>query len=392
MSSITVAASSIAKPNFIIDCHGHFTVLPKQVEDYRTEQKRRLGLDAAEIMNLAPLLMKNISDDEIREVIEANQLPQQRARGIDLTVFSPRASAMEHHVGDLQTSIDWTRNCNDLVARVAGLYPHEFAAACQLPQSPHAPLTASVEELTRCIDMGFVAFNLNPDPTGGHWNGARPLTDVKHWEPIYKAMSDLKVPAMIHVSGSCRPEVHATGDYYMEADTRAFMQFLQGPGKDQPDVFKEFSDAKFIIPHGGAAVPYHWGRYRGLGDMLKRPEEYAARLLDNNHVSFDTCVYHQPGIDLLLKVIPSKNILFGEERVGAVRGKNPDTGEYYDYTKLSVLRSAWAERDEKGMPTGKIVTPSAEDLRNVFELNTRRVYPLLDKRLVDMGLVEPMVA
>ena len=41
-----------------------------------------------------------ISDDEIRESIEQNQLRLLRERGADLTIFSPRASAMAHHVGD----------------------------------------------------------------------------------------------------------------------------------------------------------------------------------------------------------------------------------------------------------------------------------------------------
>jgi 4-oxalmesaconate hydratase len=52
-----------------------------------------------------------------------------------------------------------------------------------------------------------------------------------------------------------------------------------------------------------------------------------------NNVYFDTCVYHQPGIDLLLDVIPAKNILFASEMVGAVRGIDPETGHYFDDTK-----------------------------------------------------------
>ena len=52
-----------------------------------------------------------------------------------------------------------------------------------------------------------------------------------------------------------------------------------------------------------------------------------------NNVYFDTCVYHQPGIDLLFKVIDPKNILFGSEMVGAVRGIDPETGHYFDDTK-----------------------------------------------------------
>jgi len=56
---------------------------------------------------------------------------------------------------------------------------------------------------------------------------------------------------------------------------------------------------------------------------MKRPP--LKELLMNN-VFFDTCVYHQPGIDLLLKVIPADNILFASEMVGAVKGVDPETG------------------------------------------------------------------
>ena len=55
------------------------------------------------------------------------------------------------------------------------------------------------------------------------------------------------------------------------------------------------------MPHGGGAVPYHWGRYRGLAQNLNRPP--LDEMMRNN-VFFDTCVYHQPGIDLLTKLIP----------------------------------------------------------------------------------------
>tara|TARA_B100001123_G_C14901873_1_gene864164 strand:- start:250 stop:666 length:417 start_codon:yes stop_codon:yes gene_type:complete len=96
------------------------------------------------------------------------------------------------------------------------------------------------------------------------------------------------------------------------------------------DLFKEFPTLKFIIPHGGGAVPYHWGRFRGLAQDMARPT--LDELLLNN-VYFDTCVYHQAGIDCLLEVIPTKNILFASEMVGAVRGVDPETGFNYDDTK-----------------------------------------------------------
>jgi 4-oxalmesaconate hydratase len=81
-----------------------------------------------------------------------------------------------------------------------------------------------------------------------------------------------------------------------------------------------------VIPHGGGAVPYHWGRYRGLSlEQRQRPLE---PLLHN--VFLETCVYHEPGIRFLNQIIPVDNILFGSEMIGAVRGHDPSTGEYFD--------------------------------------------------------------
>src|SRR4029077_13542301 len=137
-------------------------------------------------------------------------------------------------------------------------------------------------------------------------------------------MVELDVPAMVHASATCNPNFHTTGSHYINADTTAFMQFMMS------DLFKDFPALRFIIPHGGGAIPYHWGRYRGLAQDNKRPplEE-----LMRHNIFFDTCVYHLPGIELLLKIVPLDNIMFGSEMVGAVRGIDPRTGQYYDDTK-----------------------------------------------------------
>lgn len=337
----------------IIDCHGHYTVLPPAHDAWRTAQIA--AFKAGEPAPTYPV----ITDDEIRETIEANQLRLLRERGADMTIFSPRASAMAPHVGDQGVAIAWARACNDLIARVAGLYPETFAPVCMLPQSPGADLSASVAELERCVGMGFIGCNLNPDPGGGHFQSP-PLTDP-YWFAIYEKMVELNVPAMIHVSGSCNPGLHATGAYYIAADTIAFMQLIEG------DLFAQFPTLRFIIPHGGGAVPYHWGRYRGLADLLKKPD-LSGHLMNN--VFFDTCVYHQPGIDLLADVIENKNILFGSEMVGAVRGIDPTTGHYFDDTKryVDALDISDAERDA------------------IFEGNARRVFPRLDAQLKRRGL------
>ena len=338
----------------IIDCHGHYTTAPEAHNLWRRAQVA--AFESSSAVPTYPV----ISDDEIIDTIETNQLRLIGERGADLTIFSPRASAMEHHVGDEAVSSAWSRACNDLIARVVGLFPSSFIGVCQLPQSPGVPLRRSLAELERCVlELGFVGLNLNPDPSGGRWNEL-PLTD-RSWYPLYEKMVELDVPAMIHVSGSCNPNFHATGAHYMNADTTAFMQLLQG------DLFADFPTLRFVIPHGGGAVPYHWGRYRGLADMLHQPP-LATHLMKN--VYFDTCVYHQPGIDLLTDVIDARNILFGSEMLGAVRGVDPETGHYFDDTKR-YIDAAPLSADERDM---------------IYSGNARRVYPRMDQSLIARGL------
>ena len=83
-------------------------------------------------------------------------------------------------------------------------------------------------------------------------------------------------------------------------------------------------------------------------------------LLD--HIWFDTCVYHQPGIDLLVDVVPSSNILFASEMVGAVRGIDPETGNHFDDTKRYI----------------EAASLSADDRAAIYDANVRRVYPRLE--------------
>ena len=77
----------------------------------------------------------------------------------------------------------------------------------------------------------------------------------------------------------------------------------------------------------------------------------------------------QPGIDLLLHVIPARNILFASEMIGAVRGIDPESGHHYDDTRRYVDA---AHTDN--------ATRHA-----VYEGNARRVYPRLDAALKAKG-------
>jgi 4-oxalmesaconate hydratase len=336
----------------IIDCHGHYTTAPKELQKYRDAQIAALK-DARHSPSKGSL---SISDDQIRESLENAQLRIQRERGTDMTIFSPRAAGMGHHIGDETTSRHWSEHCNELIHRVCGLYPRNFVGVCQLPQTPGVSPKNCAAELERCVrEFGFIGCNLNPDPSGGYWTDP-PLTD-RFWYPIYEKMVELDVPAMIHVSTSCNPNFHTTGGHYINGDTTAFMQLIS-----EPKLFKDFPELKLIIPHGGGAVPYHWGRYRGLAQDMGRPP--LKELLLNN-VFFDTCVYHRPGIELLLKVIPADNILFASEMVGAVKGVDPETGHYYDDTKRYLDAMEWLK---------------PADREKIFHGNVAKVYPRFARR------------
>jgi 4-oxalmesaconate hydratase len=129
------------------------------------------------------------------------------------------------------------------------------------------------------------------------------------------------------------------------------------------DLFKDFPKLRLIIPHGGGAVPFHWGRYRGLA--LQNKKTPIEEMIKNN-VFFDTCVYHLPGIELLTKVVPIDNILFASEMIGAVQIIDPNTGNYFDDTKRYVDGVSWL---------------TAADKKKIYEDNTRKVYPGVEKRM-----------
>jgi len=335
----------------IIDVHGHFTTTPPQVADFRQRQQQWFKTHGTALPDAPPA----VTDDEIREGIEPRQLRRMMERGVDLTIFSPRAIGMDHHTCDEASNIVWARYCNDLIDRVCRLYPERFIGVCQLPQAAGVrPGAAVLEEIDRRIgEQGFIGVNLNPDPTRGRWSDP-PLWDKDWWYPLYERLVHWDVPAMLHVSGCCNPHFEpAVASHYLNGDTTAFVQCMTS------EVFRDFPSLRFVIPHGGGAVPFHWGRFRGLAQDRGLPELEEGVL---RNVWFDTCVYHQAGIDLMGRVLPAKNILFASETFGAVQGIDPRNNQAFDDTQRYI--DASPEFDERTR-------------RSVYALNALQVYPRL---------------
>jgi 4-oxalmesaconate hydratase len=242
-----------------------------------------------------------------------------------------------------------------MIHRVCSLFPDNFVGVCQLPQSPGIAPSNCVEELERCVTQyGFVGCNVNPDPSDGYWTDP-PMTD-RWWYPLYEKMVELRVPGMIHVSSSCNPNFHGTGAHYINGDTSTFMQFILA------DLFKDIPDLKFVIPHGGGAVPYHWGRYRGIAQDANRPP--IETLLNN--VCFDTCVYGYRGSEVLVREVGADGVIFASEMIGAVKSIDPKSGHYFDDTKRYI---------------DAITDLSEADRTKIYEGNALRVYPRLAEKL-----------
>jgi len=297
----------------------------------------------------------SITDDEIRVSLEKGQIRLLDERGIDVMLFSPMASAMGHHFGSAKISRHWTEVSNDLIHRACTLYPDRFVGVCALPQSPGVPLKDSCEELERCVrEFGFIGCNVNPDPSGGYWTDP-PLGD-EWWYPLYEKLVELNATAMVHASATCNPAFHTTGSHYLNVDATAFMQLLESR------VFKDFPTLKLVISHGGGNVPYQAARYRALCLMNKwEPfEAFVKRLY------FDTTVYNQDAMQLLVKVAGVDNVMFASEMLGGVTTKDPLTGRMFDDNKPCLDALDWLTDDDR---------------RKIFDGNVRKAYPLLDAAL-----------
>ena len=65
----------------IVDVHGHYTTEPKDLHRFRKEQTE--AANAKDKSRMPPRSALKMSDDEIRQSIEGNQLKMQRERGTD---------------------------------------------------------------------------------------------------------------------------------------------------------------------------------------------------------------------------------------------------------------------------------------------------------------------
>ena len=117
----------------------------------------------------------------------------------------------------------------------------------------------------------------------------------------------------------------------------------------------DFPTLKLIIPHGGGAVPYQFNRHRALHVREgRRPFEEMVR-----HLYFDTAIYDQDSMEMLIRKIGPDNVVFSTEMLGTAKAIDPKTGRYFDDTVGMVKSIEWL---------------TDEDRYKIFEGNAKKLY------------------
>lgn len=268
--------------------------------------------------------------------------------GVDIQLISPRPYQMMH--SEQARLVEWyIEETNDIIARTCRIEPGRFRGLAGLPQSMETGPERWVAELRRCVtEHGFVGALLNPDPYEG--TAQPPMLSDRFWYPVWEALSELDVPALIH-SAACRPPSRETYSlHFIQEETLAVASLVSSK------VFDDFPSLKIIVSHGGGAIPYQRGRFEPTA--LRQGTTFRDML---RKLYYDTCLYSQDSIELLLRAVGIDRCMFGSEKPGVGSTRNPETGRWIDDIHLLIDDIDWLTDDERDQ---------------LFESNARQLFKI----------------
>ncbi len=336
----------------IIDCHGHVSppaelwAYKAHILSHRGEHGRRMAeVTDAEILHYANKI----------EMAPCGHLDMLDHLHIDMQLISPRPFQMMHSAKPGRLVHWFTEETNNIIARTVKLIPNRFIGIAGLPQVAGDPITGVLQELERAVkELGFRGCLLNPDPYENSGVEAPPLGD-RYWYPLYEKLCELGVPAHIHATGSHSERTPYTLHFINEETIAVY-------GLVNSDVFKDFPDLKVVISHGGGAVPYQIGRFQSAGS--RKGIDFLERM---RNMYYDTVLYSEEALRLLIKTVGADRCLFGAECPGVGSTVDPKTGRTRDHIAPLIQGFDWL---------------SAEEKQAIFEGNARRVFGL-DQRIGD---------
>lgn len=300
-----------------IDVHGHVSA-PAKLYAYKANILAHRGAHGRG--------GTGITDDDIRAALtepnpsfgNQSHLWHLDDAGIDLQLISPRPYQAMHSESPAFLVRWFAEETNNVIHRTCGLEPDRFRGIAGLPQSMELEPVEWMKELRRCVtELGFVGAMLNPDPYEGLQQPPK-LSD-RFWYPVWETLCELDVPAVIHAAG-CRPPARETYSlHFIQEETLAVIALIQSK------VFEDFPDLKIIVSHGGGAIPYQRGRY--LPATLREKTSLETKL---RKLYYDTCLYTQDSIELLVRAVGVDRCLFGSEKPGTGSVRDPETGHWID--------------------------------------------------------------
>jgi 4-oxalmesaconate hydratase len=330
----------------IIDCHGHVSA-PAELWVYKSLLLSHRGEHGRRFPEL--------TDEEIlaaanrREMAPCGHLDMLDRVGTDLQLLSPRPFQQMHSEkpGYL---VHWLcEETNNIIARQVRLMPQRFVGVAGIPQVAGEPIEGVLPELERAVKrLGFKGCLLNPDPYENGGVEPPPMGD-RYWYPLYEKLCELDVPAHIHSAGSRSPRAPYTLNFILE-ETMAVYGLLHS------DVFKDFPELKIVVSHGGGAIPYQVGRFHA--SALRRGGDFYETM---RRLHYDTVLYSEEALRLLIKTVGADRCLFGAECPGVGSAVDPSTGKTLDDIAPLIQRFEWLSAAEKKM---------------IFEDNARRLLKL----------------
>jgi 4-oxalmesaconate hydratase len=330
-------------PRKIIDVHGHI-VAPAELYAYREfligsrgHYGRRLKGFSEEREGLGHGRTGVIPPEELKHFAEEHISWLDRV-GTDVQLVSARPYSLMHSEKPARIVHWWAQAVNDAIATQVGFYPQRLQGIANLPLAWGEPVSSAFEELERCADeLGFVGVLVNPDPSEGRATMEVPGLGDEYWYPLYEKLVAYQMPMLVHSCG-CVSLRENQSLHFISEESTAVMSLVQS------EVFDAFPDLKVVVPHGGGAIPYQVGRFRGTyweGTGRGGTFDEAIR-----QIYYDTSLYTEDALSLLVKAIGSDRVVFGTERPGdGSHKRTPAQGWADDIAGALRANPANTERD-----------------------------------------------
>ncbi len=330
----------------IIDCHGHVSA-PAELWVYKSMLMSHRGEHGRRFPELTD--EEILSHTNKKEMAPCGHLDMLDRAGTDYQLLSPRPFQMMHSEKPGYLVHWFTEETNNIIARQTQLLPNRFAAVAGLPQVAGDPVEVVLPELERCVSkLGFKGCLLNPDPYENSGTEPPAMGD-RYWYPLYEKLCELDVPAHIHSAGSRASRAPYTLNFLLE-ETMAVYGLLHS------NVYKDFPDLKIVVSHGGGAIPYQVGRFRA--SAIRRGAEFIDEM---RNLYYDTVLYSEEALRLLIKTVGADRCLFGAECPGVGSAVDPKTGDTLDHIAPIIESFEWLSEAEKKL---------------IFEDNARALFKL----------------